>query len=308
MNMDEFCEAVIQDLQHRFKEQNENVHIGKHSVTKNNGIVLTGIHISKKVSGVCPTVYLDSYLNDLNAGRNFSEIMDEIYDVCKERMEDVPFQMDEYLPFSQVKEHIIYRLVNYRLNRKNLENAPYLPFHDLAITFRWMVHKDEEGVSSVQIYNEDLKRWKISIQALYKLAVSNTQRLFPYKLQGMISMLAEQGFFADHDASGQLDVQSGDCPENGLYVATNQEGINGATVILYPEVLDECAKMAGGDIYLLPSSIHEFIFFSRDLLGNERELKEMVSEANRTVVAPTEVLSENIYYYNQHEKILKIIE
>lgn len=309
MNMDEFCELVIQDLLRRYDEE-ETVHIGKHSITKNNGIKLTGIHISKDDLKVCPTIYLDGYLAQLEKDRNLESILDEIFDVCKERSVDVdlPFCVDNVLDFSEVKDQIIYRLVNYKMNEESLKRVPYLPFHDLAITFRLIVHRDEEGISSIQISNEDMERWDIGIASLFQMASLNTQRLFPYKLQSMISMLAEQGFFdmeAGQEEECLEDIKS---MENGLYVATNKDGINGATVILYPHVLEECAKIAGGDIYLLPASIHEFIFFNMNLLENQEELKAMVNEANHTVVCPTEVLSENIYFYDQKQNNLIVIE
>lgn len=310
MNIDEFSELVMQDLLSRYAMAEETVHIGKHSITKNNGIMLTGIHISKENIRVCPTIYLDGYLETLEKGGDLDMILDEIFDVCQERSADadVPFYVDKLLEFSEAKDHIIYRLVNYKMNEETLKEVPHLPFHDLAITFRLIVHKDEEGISSVQISNQDLQNWNIGITSMFQLAVKNTQRLFPHKLQSMISMLAEQGFFEMEDNMEKACDEDCEGMENGLYVATNENGINGATVILYPNVLEECAKMAGGDIYLLPASIHEFIFFNRNLLGNQEELKAMVNEANHTVVCPTEVLSENIYFYDQKQKKLIVIE
>lgn len=311
MNIDEFSELVMQDLLRRYEEQRVNVHLGKHTITKNNGIKLTGIHVSKDDTGICPTIYLDGYLDEWKQGRDFELIMDEIYEVCQKRSADIPFHMNDYLELSEVKDHIIYRLVNYKMNEESLKETPYLPFHDLAITFRFVAHRDDTGISTIQISNEDLKRWDISVSTLFQLAASNTPRLFPCKLQSMISMLAEQGFF-EADAFLERDpiedIEGIACLENGLYVATNRDGINGATVILYPNVLEECAKIAGGSIYLLPASIHEFIFFNNNLLEDQRELKEMVREANNTVVSPTEVLSENIYFYDQNENIFQTIK
>lgn len=308
MNIDEFSELVMQDLLRRYTEQKETVHLGKHNITKNNGVMLTGIHVSKDGTGICPTIYLDGFLDELEQGRDFDLVMDEIYEICQKRSVDIPFHMDDFLEFSEVKDHIIYRLVNYKMNEESLKETPYLPFHDLAITFRFVAHRDDAGVSSIQISNEDLRRWNTSVSILFQLAVLNTPRLFPCKLQSMISMLAEQGFFEAGDGLEQEHVEDIACLENGLFVATNRDGINGATVILYPKVLEECAKIAGGSIYLLPASIHEFIFFNINLLENRTELKEMVYEANNTVVSPTEVLSENIYFYDQEQKIFQIIE
>ena len=83
-----------------------------------------------------------------------------------------------------------------------------------------------------------------------------------------------------------------------IYVATNQDRINGFSVLLYPGILESLQKRMG-DYYIIPSSIHEALIIPRKMDIPPMELCEMVREINQTEVAPQERLSDNIYYYDQ---------
>lgn len=302
MNIDEFGGLVKEYLLKQFAEKKETVDIFKQEMIKNNGIKLIGIHISRENDPVCPAIYLNGYFEEFKEGRDMDDILLEIYQLCKDKAVDLPFRADDFLQFDLIKAHIIYRLINFKMNEEVLRDVPYLPFHDLAITFRWVAHMDDEGISSVLISNKDMENWGVNISTLFQLAEVNTQRLFPCRLQSMFGMLREKSFLSEQDVPFDNS-----CCENGLYVATNKDCINGASVILYPDVLSLCAKMAGGDIYLLPSSIHEMIFLNSRFLDDIDELRDLVSEANASVVHPTEVLSDSIYFYDCKENRMRCI-
>ena len=71
-----------------------------------------------------------------------------------------------------------------------------------------------------------------------------------------------------------------------------------------------CCKLARGakrGLYILPSSIHEVILLPDTGLGSPQELKRMIHEVNSTQVAPEEVLSNSLYYYDSLQKRIRII-
>ena len=53
------------------------------------------------------------------------------------------------------------------------------------------------------------------------------------------------------------------------------------------------------NLYLLPSSIHEWIIVLEQEGFDEETLKDMVCEVNHTQVACDEVLSNQVYFYNK---------
>lgn len=88
------------------------------------------------------------------------------------------------------------------------------------------------------------------------------------------------------------------------YVLTNIAQINGATAILYPNLLQEIGEATQSNFFILPSSIHEVILMKDNGDMNAEELQRMVMEINRTQVAPEEVLSDEVYSYDYRQQKL----
>ena len=84
-----------------------------------------------------------------------------------------------------------------------------------------------------------------------------------------------------------------------MYVCTNTMKLNGAGTILYTGLLQEFADRVGSDVFILPSSIHEMILIPANEYCDVDYLKDMVRTVNATEVAPEEILSDNVYYYNR---------
>ena len=92
-----------------------------------------------------------------------------------------------------------------------------------------------------------------------------------------------------------------------MRILSNRKRVQGAACILYPDVLEQLSAQAGGNLYILPSSIHEVILLA-DGGGEEPELlKEMIFDVNRTQVEPEEILSDSLYYYDRTNKCVKIL-
>ena len=81
-----------------------------------------------------------------------------------------------------------------------------------------------------------------------------------------------------------------------FYVLTNNSGCKGASAILYPGFLDEIRDQLGGDLYIIPSSIHECLILKQDVAEAD-DLKRCICEVNRDVLSPGDFLSDNLYEY-----------
>ena len=90
------------------------------------------------------------------------------------------------------------------------------------------------------------------------------------------------------------------------YVITNSNGINGASVILYTDILKEIGGFLGEDYYLLPSSIHEMLAIPVSAPMDEKEMHEMVEEVNRSCVVSEEILSDSVYRYDCKAETIRI--
>jgi len=87
--------------------------------------------------------------------------------------------------------------------------------------------------------------------------------------------------------------------DNNMLVVSNHRNINGASCMIYPDLLKEISEQLDSDLYILPSSIHELIIIKNDYSYNKKILKEMVKDINFTQVPLEDVLSNNIYFYSR---------
>ena len=93
-----------------------------------------------------------------------------------------------------------------------------------------------------------------------------------------------------------------------LLVLTNSRRYLGAACILYRGVLERFAKKLGENLYILPSSVHEVILLPETKVNSSKNLLRMVMEVNRTQLAPEEVLSDTVYYYDRKSGKISIYE
>ena len=72
--------------------------------------------------------------------------------------------------------------------------------------------------------------------------------------------------------------------------------------------MDQAAERAGGDFYILPSSIHEILIVPDNGKMGLSDLENMVKEVNATQVAPADKLTDNVYHYDSQAKIFELGE
>ena len=122
---------------------------------------------------------------------------------------------------------------------------------------------------------------------LHDIAVANMDLPQNYLLQSM-----EEAIGIEVDPS----VKPEDRPE--MFILTSKMKINGATVIFSEEVRQKVGKQIGGDYYLLPSSIHEWVVIPKRCARSTQEMEDMVQEVNEDAVEEEEFLSNHVYEYD----------
>lgn len=283
MNFEEFCNDIAENICTYLPDYNiETARI--ETVTKNNGVDCTGIVILLEGENVAPNIYLDYYYMVYRQGRSLDDVLrmiGEEYIRAKDTMDRSDFNID----MDNIYENAVIKLVNYQLNKEKLVNCPYIKYLDLAVTFRFLVKLDDNGVASALISNKDLIRFDITKEELYDIAMENTRRLFPEQIRCMDEFIPN------------LEQVCLEEDRNKLFVLTNEAGVNGATSMLYENVLRDFAKKMNKSLFILPSSIHEVIMICCDDMEKER-LKSLVKEVNKFVVSEVEYLSDNVYFYD----------
>lgn len=274
----------------RLEEIYDDVEVTMKTVTKNNGVSLTGIAISVKDKNETPIIYIDKAFCQYKAGKVSMEgVIQEIVEIYESSIIDnLPKSLlKSFYDFDKIKDKICFRLVNKELNLSLLEDTPHIIFqNDLAVIFYILVKNAEDGIQSITIKNSAMALWDIDTMQLYDLAAENTRRIFGIKLMTIGDMLGQQ-FLNDL------------IEESPMYVATNNECLFGANIMLYNDVLEEFADKIGMDFYIIPSSVHECIFVPLNNNMDVSEIIKMIFEVNTTAVADEEVLSYSVYIYTK---------
>lgn len=294
-----FIDVVTDGIQSRYPF----ARIEVHEVLKNNEVLYHGIHILEEDMQVCPNIYLENFYDMYKRGDlNLEEIVDAIADIHEEHKDEVKHMEIARLDFEDVKERIIFRLVNTRMNQSILKESPNVPYLDMSILFYLLVKQDEERIGSIRITYALMETWTkdVAIRELMKCALRNMPRLFPARVLPILSVIKGEVLDA---MLFNFSVKEGlsYCGECGFHSLSNHMGINGAATILYPGILEEIASYFQSDLFVLPSSVHEVIILPDHNEYTLEELSVMVKEINTREVDTEEVLSNHAYYYNREQ-------
>lgn len=300
---EEFKSVLSKMIKEKFGDE---INIEIHNVIKNNSLELEGIVLSGNKKNISPNFYLQAYYKEYLQGAGIEEIVALMYNKYTE-LKDMDYGSFD-LDIENCKDKIVCRLVSFEKNSRLLEEIPYIPFLDLAIIFYCLVIENGDGIGSIRITNSIMDDWGITTKMLYKTAIYNTEKIFPKVFCPLKTMLKnilendETVMPVIQDNVNKCVLQEEDAP----FILTNERGINGAAVILYPGCLKEIGGITGSDLYILPSSIHELLVIPDDGQVYTHELKNMIHEVNESCVAAEEVLSEHLYHYSAEKNIIEI--
>ncbi len=274
-------------------------------IIKNNGRELDGLVIMEEGCNVAPTIYLNSYYEQYQDGRKMSDIVREIIDIHRANKNNLKFASDMFNDYANVKDKVVYKIVNYDKNLKLLLDIPHRKMLDLAIVYYCLLEQDKGMSATALIHNSHIKSWNITENQLYEDAIINTPRLLRSCIKPMSTILREMIEIEDDDEKEESDTQLIG-REGEMYVLTNENRVNGAACMLYEKVLDKFADLMEADLYILPSSVHEVIILPKQNSYDKKMLQDMVREVNVEGVATDEVLSDNVYEYCRKDRMIKL--
>ena len=284
MKYDEFTELVKNRLADVCGPE---FSVGVYEALKNNSVTHKGLCIREEGSNISPTIYMDEFYTDYCDGRDIEDIVNDILRVYSENRLCPDFETDRFGDPEWVKERFFYKLINARQNIGLLQQVPSHPVMDLAMVYGVYMGEYRGAFSSVMIRNEHMNMWGMSEAEIRERAIENTPKLMPVEICTMGEMLSA--------SSIELEIPEETIP---MYVMTNRMRLNGASTMLYGDILPDFARNIGLDLYIIPSSVHELILLPDDGKGDPQMLKDMISEVNDTQVDREEILSYSLYRYS----------
>lgn len=293
MNYENFKQYVADHIK-GFLPQDYNVHeISITEQRKNNNVIWDALSI-KGDRNIVPAIYLEPYYQDHTEGVTMDVILQKIANVYMESMEQVgEFSADRF-QYEKVKNGIFVVVQNAEMNRELLEKVPHEIRDDLALLYRVNVELSNGQKGSVLIHNTHLESWGIDEKTLKEVAWNNMHNYYPPEFSNMSNVLRSVGY----------DEMPEDVEFVEMYVLSNKDKQYGAVYMFDTEVMSKIAGEIGGDIVVIPSSIHESILLKKQKDTDFDILREMVKEVNRTQLHPTEILSDEVYQYSRDTQVL----
>lgn len=260
-------------------------------VTKNNGYTDTHIRICDV--SVSPSIPLEPHVNELLKGRSLEEVATHIVELLEEH-KDVTFDISELCNVNYIEENVFFHIVNYEMNRSMIEqdNLIYQVHGDFAKILRVCVNIPPNSGTYLLSHRHLPENYNIA--RLWDIAEHNTVNMRPVL------------FMSIADVIEQMLDEPIPLPEDNppLYVLTNSDKEYGASVIFYPDMLEQiCDRLDVDEFIIIPSSIHE-VLIAPILPNTSIPLNDMICEINDMQLAPFEVLGTRYYTYSRVNNIM----
>ena len=265
---------------------------------------LTGIALRLPGCTTIPTVCLDDMPDDATA-EDIANIAATVFQDALRNFRDFPVL--PVMTRETVLANFVLQALSCKRNRQLLKAHPHITFLDLAGVFRVPVGPyKRNSLTTALITHQIAEKLNLTVDELTEAARRNTVAKFGIEFDnahrmGLCSLLKYPWTPEPFETVSMS--------ESGLYVLSTGIRINGAALILLPDVLEQIGEKAKMDYFIIPSSIHELLVAKDDGLVSAKMLKELVHEGNRTdgIIKPEDVLSDNVYFYSRKDKSLKIV-
>lgn len=243
-------------------------------------------------SVIYPEDYMESYLS-IGVESTVEEVFDALAGSDNSGIQKI---CDEWIELVESRQGILSTvrmcLVNAETNAELLKKVVHrssTQFDGLEEVF--YLSKDK---FTVWLNADKVQELEIGYEELY-LAASNNSTTAIYTMEDILDMLS-----GDKESECELKKSS-----LGMYVITNTEMFRGAA-----QAKDVCrlTDFLNEDVYLLPSSIHEFIAIPASVAKNESVLLNMVKEVNEREISPDEYLATAVYFYDRGQQVIRMVE
>ena len=293
MEYEKFLETVQERMVSFLPSEYSNAQVSIHQVMKNNDTALDAVVIRNGQESMAPQIYLAELFADHQNGMPMDNVLQTIAQLFQENHKpEIPDVATIITDIEKVKERLIVQLINKENNQERLTHTPHWDMEntDLTAVLRVELSTADHHTATILVTDNIMSSWKTDADMLYQQALSNTIERSPARAASMFQLICSmQG-----GSSVWQEIQDFKMEPYEQYVLSNSSTCHGASVLLYPDVLDQLAQNAGENLFILPSSIHELILMRDNGEMSAGELQAMVACVNQEGVEPQEVLSDEV--------------
>lgn len=252
--------------------------------------------------------YYEQYLNELVT---LEDILDhELYLLEVTKREKIPLHSHWEDDYGSIKKKLHMMLVNYQANTELLNQHPYIPMLDLAVIF--FIESFNNSMEFIKLVNYSrMKAWGVDAQQLYQDAYDNMRNLQHINISSLSEELGKYDpfpFLTEFLGNEDENLIIPDSAGGELLWCMNIGPFYGAAAMLYEEKLHDFAMEHQGNIFILPSSVHEVLLAVDDGDITAAELAESVRCVNCMELRQEDLLSNSVYYYDRLERKISVAE
>ena len=297
---EELTECII-----NMAEPGEEVTVRK--ILKNNDTAFDSVTVKQPGCNMTPTLYFQDLKRSFDEGMQMDELARSVLSFSRTGSGVWPAEDFDPGDYSYFRDKVMFRLVSSDRNRQYLRHRPHRGRLDLEIVYYYQCRIGKESMGTISVGDEDLNRWGISEEDIYRDALRNTPILNPPVICPITDLLNS---FTDPDEGVDigLPVYEPDLYGNApvpLLVLTNESKYCGAACMLYEGLLRDLSDEIRSDLFIIPSSIHEVLLLPDEGEFSEEELSALVCEINAHFINPSEILSDHVYRFKHLSGILE---
>ncbi len=284
MDYNEFKNRLIGLVRERIEGEAFFVTRRKNNRTEKEGICM------QKPDGTHQTVVYTEELYDDGLQEGKLGIMADRLACVFRNAENIP-GADCLCDWDYVKDKLQIRPVKKAWNEEELETRVYREYLDFAVTLAAELGMEEDRSGSVPVEKSALEAWNVSEETVYRKAWENLYRERYYLVP--IERLLPEGYPA---------------AETEMHMLTRGNRLYGAGLLFREDIFRRLAKEQGGNIYILPSSVHELVLIRQEKDMDAGELRGIVELVNQdsALLKPEEKLSDNVYVYDRENREIRI--
>lgn len=96
-----------------------------------------------------------------------------------------------------------------------------------------------------------------------------------------------------------------DLPHRTIFVVSNKDGLDGASVLASPEAMQLIQAHLSGELIIIPSSVHEILVLRREDAPSVSDLNQVIREVNQAEVAEKARLADHAFSFNSRLSIAR---
>lgn len=285
MDFEEFKERMMSVLRERTGAE-----VSEEEVRKNNGVTISGMMLKEKGVNAAPVFYFRDFYENYRKGRDIGKTADMLERLYLENRQFKDLDVSFVTDWEKAREKIEIRLVNYEMNKEMLGNVPHIQFLDLAVIFYIGM-----GDSAMLIGSAILEKYGKTPTDLYEEGLKNMNTPYSFMLSEVVNKMYKK----------ELQKKAEDTEK--MYVVTNSALRYGAAGMLDKEFMRDVVNFGERvKCCIIPSSVHEVILIPVEKDTDIEWLRGIVREVNDIRLSKEEVLSYNIYVYDNEKDEITI--